>query len=74
VFDRIVGESKQDRKLKCRVPLYLSHSVLMEVLLQAMKVDVPLDVKCKDKFLLQSTQILDSSNDASLSDLVPPWR
>lgn len=73
MFDRIVGELKRDRKLKCRVhnpPLEL---VLMEVLLQAMKVDVPLDVKCKDKFLLQTTQILDSSNDASLSDLVPPF-
>jgi len=41
----------------------------MEVLLQAMKVDVPLDLKCKDKFLLQSAQITDGSTE-SLGDLV----
>lgn len=40
------------------------------VLLQAMKADVPLDVKCKDKFLLQSTKLVDTSVDANLSDLV----
>ena len=72
MFDRIVGKLKRDRKLKCRVHNTSLQVVLMEVLLQAMKVDVPLDVKCKDKFLLQTTQIPDSSNDASLSDLVPP--
>lgn len=35
-----------------------------------MKVDVPLDMKCKDKFLLQSTQITDGSTEANLGDLV----
>lgn len=74
MFDRTVGKSKLDRKLKCRVHDTSLQVVLMKVLLQAMKVDVPLDVKCKDKFLLQTTQIPDSSNDASLSDLVLPCR
>ena len=36
-----------------------------------MKVDIPPDMKCKDKFLLQSTKINDESTEASLSDLVP---
>jgi hypothetical protein len=40
------------------------------VLLQAMKVDVPLDMKCKDKFLLQTTSIKDAPTDANLTDLV----
>lgn len=35
-----------------------------------MKVDVPLDVKCKDKFLLQSTKINNSIDEANLSELV----
>jgi hypothetical protein len=38
--------------------------------LQAMKVDVPADMKCKDKFLLQSTTIENEATEASLSDLV----
>jgi hypothetical protein len=41
------------------------------VLLQAMKADMPLDMKCKDKFLLQSTKITDDSPDVNISDLVP---
>jgi len=41
-----------------------------EVLLQAMKTDVPPDMKCKDKFLLQSTKITDEPEDANLNDLV----
>ena len=40
------------------------------MLLQAMKQDVPLDIKCKDKFLLQTTGIKDASADANLADLV----
>jgi hypothetical protein len=40
------------------------------VLLQAMKVDVPLEMKCKDKFLLQTTSIKDAPADANLTDLV----
>jgi hypothetical protein len=43
--------------------------VEVQVLLQAMKVDIPPDMKCKDKFLLQSTKINDESTEASLSDL-----
>jgi hypothetical protein len=41
-----------------------------------MKVDVPADMKCKDKFLLQSTTINDAPADANLADLVlsPPTR
>jgi hypothetical protein len=35
-----------------------------------MKQDVPLDIKCKDKFLLQTTSIQDASADANLTDLV----
>jgi len=41
----------------------------VQVLLQAMKVDVPLDMKCKDKFLLQTTSIKDAPADANLTDL-----
>jgi len=41
----------------------------VQVLLQAMKVDVPADMKCKDKFLLQSTTINDAPADANLADL-----
>lgn len=40
------------------------------VLLQAMKVDIPMDLKCKDKFLIQTTTIPDSSSDVGLTDLV----
>ena len=35
-----------------------------------MKVDVPADMKCKDKFLLQSTTIEGAAADANLADLV----
>jgi hypothetical protein len=35
-----------------------------------MKADMPLDMKCKDKFLLQSTKITDDSPDVNISDLV----
>ena len=45
-------------------------STLRIVLLQAMKADMPLDMKCKDKFLLQSTKITDDSPDVNISDLV----
>lgn len=40
------------------------------MLLQAMKQDVPLEIKCKDKFLLQSTSIKDAPAEANLTDLV----
>lgn len=71
MFDRIVDGLNQDRKLKYKVyiPALSAHVEAIIVLLQAMKVDVPLDMKCKDKFLLQSTQITDGSTE-SLGDLV----
>jgi vesicle-associated membrane protein-associated protein A len=47
-----------------------SQGQLIVVLLQAMKTDIPMDMKCKDKFLLQSTKITNDSAEANLSDLV----
>ena len=40
------------------------------VLLQAMKEDPPLNVKCKDKFLVQSTVITPEKESLALNELV----
>jgi MSP (Major sperm protein) domain len=47
-----------------------SNCLLMVVLLQAMKVDPPLDIPCKDKFLLQTTAIRPEDEGLLLPELV----
>lgn len=39
-------------------------------MLQAMKEDLPLNTKCKDKFLIQSTIITPDKESMSLQDIV----
>jgi hypothetical protein len=41
-------------------------------MLQAMKEEPPLAVKCRDKFLIQSTTITPEKETLSLSDIVSP--
>lgn len=40
------------------------------VMLQAMKEDLPINAKCKDKFLIQSTVITPEKEAMSLQDMV----
>jgi hypothetical protein len=73
VCDQTVDESSRVRKSRCKVSFVTGCGYDSRVvLLQAMKQDVPLDIKCKDKFLLQTTSIKDASADANLTDLVSP--
>ena len=41
-------------------------------MLQAMKEDLPINVKCKDKFLIQSTVISPKKEAMSLQEIVRP--
>lgn len=41
-------------------------------MLQAMKEEPPLNAKCKDKFLIQSTNITPDKEQLSLADIVSP--
>ncbi len=41
-------------------------------MLQAMKEDLPINTKCKDKFLIQSTIISPEKESMSLNDIVRP--
>lgn len=42
------------------------------VMLQAMKEDLPINAKCKDKFLIQSTIISPEKESMPLNDIVRP--
>ena len=43
-------------------------------MLQAMKEDLPINAKCKDKFLIQSTVISPEKESMTLQDMVRPPR
>ena len=55
--------------LFCRYRKALIHHTLL-VMLQALKEEPPLNTKCKDKFLIQSTIITPDKETLALSDIV----
>lgn len=46
--------------------------IIGEVMLQALRDEPPLNAKCKDKFLIQSTLITAEKETMSLHDIVRP--
>jgi hypothetical protein len=66
------GESIEVQGKIAPFPSHVLHSVrhALAVLLQPMKEDPPLVLKCKDKFLVQSTLITSARENTVLNDLV----